>query len=100
MIEENLSKKKKFMMKGDSEKLKVILKILIANAIKYTNKGYVKLKTKIEKINDYFNIVIEVQDTGVGIDQEKQNKIFQIFDNYKDKNIINSGGCGIGLTLC
>ena len=46
------------------------------NAIKYTNKGYVKLKTDIVQQNQYFKIKIEVEDTGIGIDEERQDKIF------------------------
>lgn len=41
-----------------------------------------------------------MEDTGVGIDEEKQQKIFTYFDNYKYKEIVNAGGCGLGLNLC
>lgn len=44
-------------------------------------------------------VVIKVEDTGVGIDEHTRQKIFSLFDNFKIKNIVNSGGCGIGLTL-
>lgn len=45
-------------------------------------------------------ITIEISDTGIGINEELQSKLFQLFDNFKYKHVINTGGCGIGLTLC
>ena len=72
---------------------------MIHNAIKYTIKGEVKVKTKIIKLGNTKRALIEIEDTGVGIDDHTQLNIFKLFDNYKVKNVVNSGGCGIGLTL-
>ena len=77
----------------------MILKILIQNAIKYTWKGYVKLRSKVFKLGGSLKVIIEIEDSGVGIKQDIQQKIFNLFDNFKIKNVVNSGGSGIGLTL-
>ena len=46
------------------------------------------------------HLIIQVKDTGSGISLQMKKNIFKLFDNFKYKNIVNSGGCGIGLTIC
>ena len=69
---------------------------MIVNAIKYTEQGSITIS--IQKTMSRVKIL--VTDTGSGIENFKQNKIFQIFGNMKFKQSINSGGAGIGLSLC
>lgn len=45
-------------------------------------------------------ITLEIEDSGMGIKEDLAKKLFKMFDNMKFKNIVNSGGCGFGLTLC
>ena len=81
---------------SDKELLTQITQILMANALKFTNRGSISLKLKRRD-----NVVeIRVKDTGIGIEQSKQRKLFQLFGNMKFKKSINQGGTGIGLFLC
>lgn len=79
----------------DPDRLKQIVINLIGNAIKYTEKGGVKVSSKIKNRE----ILITVADTGIGISAEDQKKLFQKFSriqNEKTKNII---GTGLGLWI-
>ena len=68
----------------------------MANSLKFTTRGSISLKLK--KTNNMTEI--RVKDTGIGIEQSKQSKLFHLFGNIKFKKSINSGGTGIGLYLC
>jgi signal transduction histidine kinase/CheY-like chemotaxis protein len=78
----------------DSKKLRQILINLIGNAIKYTDKGLVSVWVHCDKISK--KLLIDVKDTGAGIPDEMQGKIFQPFkqvqSNYSD-------GTGLGLSI-
>lgn len=58
------------------------------------------LATHFEEDGRGEKIVIEVTDTGIGINQSEYVQIFKRFSNVKFKKKINNGGSGIGLTLC
>lgn len=84
---------------ADNEKLKKVLNVLIDNAIKYTEKGFVTLMA--EYIEDKSIIEIEVKDTGIGIPDEYADLIKKAF---KSANLMENEksyqGIGIGLKLC
>lgn len=80
----------------DKHKMDSILKNLLSNAIKYTPKGgAVRVTAKVEK-SDW---KVEVADTGIGIPESEQKKLFRI--HYRASNAVNSqvAGSGIGLLL-
>ena len=77
---------------SDRERLKQVLTNLITNAQKFTKKGFITIGYKVE--NDNVNIFIE--DTGIGIPQDRIEKIFERF--YKVNNYVQ--GAGIGLSIC
>ncbi len=79
----------------DEEKLKTILNNVIENAIKFTQKGFIKISYSIEEKE----IIISIQDTGIGIRTVSQD---YIFNNFSQENIaINKkhGGLGLGLSI-
>ena len=79
----------------DRTALKKILNNLIANAIKYTDKGQVSLVCHVES-KDYIKFVIS--DTGPGIAKEK---LSSIFDKYsRESSTMNKPGTGLGLSIC
>lgn len=84
---------------ADNEKLKKVLNVLIDNAIKYTEKGFVTLMA--EYIEDKSLVEIEVKDTGIGIADEYADLIKKAF---KSPNLVENEksyqGIGIGLKLC
>jgi PAS domain S-box-containing protein len=83
---------KKVMVWGDREKIFEIIKNMIENAIKYTEKGSVMIRIS-EKGS---RAIVEVEDTGVGILEADQKKLFNKFEQIKSKR---TGSTGIGLGL-
>jgi len=81
-----------FMVKTNWDFLTKALAELAYNAKKYTSEGYVKLSVKAEGLT----VVFEVEDTGPGIDEETQKRLF---DNF-EKGDIFAEGLGLGLPCC
>ncbi len=84
----------------DELKIRQILLNLTSNAIKFTDKGIVKISIQAEKVvNSKADLIIEVSDTGKGIPPEFHKKIFQLFEQ-QDKSITRKyGGTGLGLAI-
>lgn len=92
----------------DDLRLRQILINLIGNAIKFTEKGFVKLLINVselskEKRNDEniecVDMIFEVHDTGIGISKEFQKRIFQTFTQYEHKSQKKYEGTGLGLSI-
>lgn len=80
----------------DPNKIERIILNLISNSIKFTNPGGAIFVGIIDKGN---NIEISVEDTGIGIDKEHLDNIFERFSQVEKSLSRNSGGSGIGLSL-
>lgn len=87
------------MVLGDPGKLTQILINLIGNAIKFTEKGSVKLviSCNTRKGKNWFKF--EVQDTGIGIPKEKIDFVFESFTQASNDTTRKYGGSGLGLTI-
>ncbi|WP_243698844.1 PAS domain S-box protein [Flavobacterium sandaracinum] len=85
----------------DSVRLKQILINLLANAVKFTLKGAIKLELSlIKEIDNSRNIIrFAVIDTGIGILEENKKKIFQAFSQEDSSTTRKFGGTGLGLTI-
>lgn len=91
---ENLEK---VMMTGDEQKIKQLILILVDNAIKYTpESGTVTVKLEHADIH---NVVFSVQDSGIGIAPEDQQKIFERFYRVDKARSREMGGNGLGLAI-
>ena len=85
------------MIYADKYMLNSILRNLISNAIKFTKQnGKIELKTS-EKNK---NLIISVSDTGIGIDKQMQQRIFEISEKTTTEGTENEKGTGLGLILC
>ena len=89
---------------GDSSRLRQILLNLIGNAIKFTNSGGVYLSAKSKLItNDQkcpeHQLIISIKDTGIGIDSDNLQKLFQPFTQADTSISRKYGGTGLGLAL-
>ncbi len=81
---------------GDEKRLKQILINLLGNAIKFTNQGFIKLSIKGRNVEKGYRLFIAVQDTGSGIPQDAQKRIFKPFEQVASKT---QGGTGLGLSI-
>ena len=86
---------------GDGARLKQVLTNLLSNAVKFTNEGSVSLVINArQKHKDIMELNIQVQDTGIGIATENQDKLFQSFSQLDDSLNRNYQGTGLGLVIC
>ena len=86
----------------DELRLRQILLNLIGNAVKFTHTGYIKVSAKQISYNSKDNTVellIEVEDTGIGIPKKDQSKIFDAFTQRSGQDHNVYGGTGLGLTI-
>ncbi|QSW88420.1 HAMP domain-containing protein [Flavobacterium endoglycinae] len=97
------------VMETDSQRLNQILKNLLSNSFKFTEKGSVKLhiykadrnwKTRSTSLDNAEAVVaFEISDTGIGISKEKQNIIFEAFQQAEGSTSRKYGGTGLGLSI-
>jgi len=94
-VEENLPSK----LFGDELRIKQILNNLLSNAIKYTDKGFVKLA--IESCEDGDGVIMHfrVEDTGQGLSQEDQARLFSEYLRFNADANRATEGTGLGLTI-
>lgn len=86
----------------DEMRLKEILLNLVGNAVKFTEIGYVKLKVECDHESEdksEINVVITIEDTGIGISREQQENIFEPFVQQDPDTSDKYGGTGLGLTI-
>jgi PAS domain S-box-containing protein len=81
----------------DSNMIKTIIRNLVSNAIKFSHPNSMIILNVKENEGKY---IISVKDSGVGIDEEKQKKLFLINENISTKGTNNERGTGLGLVLC
>ena len=87
-------------LEGDATRLTQILINLIGNALKFTDSGSITIKITNEGITDNFiNTGIAVTDTGIGIEKNKLEKIFERFQQAEDTVTRKYGGTGLGLSI-
>ncbi|WP_428228546.1 PAS domain S-box protein [Flavobacterium sp.] len=85
----------------DIVRIKQILINLLSNAVKFTNEGAIKLNVSVLEKNKNNNCVIRfsVIDTGIGILEKNQKKIFKAFSQEDSSTTRKFGGTGLGLTI-
>lgn len=88
------------MVSGDMVRLRQVLVNLLANAIKFTEQGFVALTVTMETHADPMSLRFEVQDTGIGIPTTVQEKIFDSFSQAEGSTTRHFGGTGLGLAIC
>ena len=87
----------------DGVRIRQILFNLIGNAIKFTEKGHIKLKVENiykDDIKSKIDLIFSIEDTGIGIDEKNLENIFNAFEQANNQNIAKYGGTGLGLAIC
>lgn len=86
------------IIETDKLRLDQIIRNLISNALKFTAKGYVELRVSMPE-NNRSTIMFTVKDTGIGISQDKQQIIFEAFQQADGSTRRKYGGTGLGLSI-
>jgi two-component system sensor histidine kinase BarA len=89
------------LLLGDPTRIKQIVNNLLSNAVKFTKQGEVVLRVSLMKgENDDGSLSIEVIDSGIGMDEKSQARLFQPFTQADDTITRRFGGTGLGLVIC
>ncbi|MCP5501750.1 MAG: response regulator [Leptospiraceae bacterium] len=84
----------------DSLRLKQVLLNIVGNAIKFTERGEVRIIVKFQKLDEKSCILnFFVSDSGIGIEQKQQEKLFQAFVQAENSTTKKYGGTGLGLVI-
>lgn len=84
------------MIMGDPTRVQQILINLLKNAVKFTNQGYIH--TELKKDGDF--LLIKITDSGIGVSKDKENNLFESFDQGDPSISRKYGGTGLGLPIC
>ncbi|MBF0101078.1 MAG: response regulator [Desulfobacterales bacterium] len=88
------------LLKGDPIRLEQILLNLINNAFKFTKQGEVRVNARlVEATLSHVTLHVDVKDTGVGIDRNKQFALFKPFSQADTSSTRTYGGTGLGLSI-
>lgn len=86
---------------GDPYRLNQVITNLVNNAIKFTEKGEIIIKTEITSKNIYtIGLLIKIIDSGIGISEEGKQKLFKEFSQTESSTTRKYGGTGLGLAIC
>jgi signal transduction histidine kinase len=86
---------------GDPIRIRQILLNLLNNAVKFTEKGKVSLEIRrLGETNEEVQLRVAVTDTGIGLSEEDQQKLFQSFSQVDTSMTRRFGGTGLGLAIC
>ena len=82
-------------IEADPVRVRQILINLLSNAAKYTEKGHIRLKIREQR----GKVHIQVEDTGIGIDEQDFDKLFAAFEQVDNSTTRSVGGTGLGLPI-
>jgi two-component system sensor histidine kinase/response regulator len=89
------------MVRGDPGRIRQVLINLLGNAVKFTDRGEVVLRATAEKdTDDQLAVRFEVTDTGIGIELDQQERLWDSFTQADASTTRRFGGTGLGLAIC
>ncbi|MFV0516259.1 MAG: ATP-binding protein [Aminipila sp.] len=99
-VQTSISKDIPHRLMGDQRKITQIIGNLLTNAAKYTHEGSITLKMDWEQVdNNNINLIVEVDDTGIGIKNEDIEKLFISFTRLETEKNKGIEGTGLGLSI-
>jgi CheY-like chemotaxis protein len=88
-------------VEADTERVRQVLSNLVGNAVKFTESGTITVRASVEAHKGHlFQLRFEVSDSGMGIETELQNKLFEAFSQGDGSLTRRHGGTGLGLAIC
>jgi signal transduction histidine kinase/CheY-like chemotaxis protein len=89
------------LVRGDPIRLRQVLTNLVSNAVKFTEKGSVRVEVKRQRLDRKdVELLFAVIDTGVGMAQDTTRRLFQAFSQADASTTRKHGGTGLGLVIC
>jgi signal transduction histidine kinase/CheY-like chemotaxis protein/HPt (histidine-containing phosphotransfer) domain-containing protein len=85
---------------GDPGRIRQVLINLANNAVKFTPRGHVLISVEGEAHDGAARLRVSVEDTGIGIPEDKLESIFAAFTQVEASTVRQYGGTGLGLTIC
>jgi two-component system, sensor histidine kinase and response regulator len=95
-VKVSLDAQAQFMINADAEEIEIIMNNLISNAIKY-NRDDGSVYCTIKSVKE--GIIVIVEDTGIGMNEEELSRLFQEFTRIKNQKTKNITGSGLGLSI-
>lgn len=86
----------------DEGRIRQILVNILGNAVKFTDEGYIKLSVRKEWVDNEhskINLIVSVEDTGIGVPEDQQELIFESFRQQDGQSTRKYGGTGLGLSI-
>jgi len=104
VIKYNLAEAIPACFKGDVTRLRQVLVNLLSNAVKFTDAGTIEISVTAKPLqttnkNGQYELHFSVSDTGIGIPEEKLNRLFQSFSQVDSTTTRKYGGTGLGLAI-
>ncbi|MFN2108304.1 MAG: GAF domain-containing protein [Anaerolineae bacterium] len=80
---------------ADGRRLRQVLTNLVGNAVKFTDEGFIKISATYDK----YQVTMTVEDTGIGIPEDRRHAVFEQFEQVDSSSTRRYGGTGLGLPL-
>jgi PAS domain S-box-containing protein len=84
---------------GDSGRVRQVLINLVGNALKFTHNGHIQIRMQAEPVENGWNLIADIKDTGIGMTPELQERIFEKFTQGDTSSKRQYGGTGLGLAI-
>lgn len=100
VLKSSITPEKDICLNGDYNRLRQVLNNFVSNAIKFTEKGSIELNVEYElNKNAEYDLLFTIKDTGIGISEANQEKLFQPFSQADSSISRKYGGTGLGLVI-
>ncbi|MCZ2399028.1 MAG: response regulator [Phycisphaerae bacterium] len=88
-------------VRGDPVRLQQVLTNLVNNAIKFTERGHVRVRVELQQPGpEHLTVRVSVSDTGIGIPPDRVHRLFESFSQVDTSTTRRFGGTGLGLAIC
>lgn len=84
---------------GDPNRIRQVLVNLVNNAVKFTAEGSIRVRAELRTAKGVRRILLQVKDTGIGIPEDRQDRLFQPFSQVDASMTRKFGGTGLGLSI-